>query len=74
MDGKDVVAMARTGIVLYLLLICYDNLLRSVVVNSQDVIRSEAFSVWTFRGSFHLICKQHSTQNTTFLLATKFPF
>ena len=56
MDGKDVVAMARTGIVLYLLLIFYDNLLRSVIVNSQDVIWSEAFSVWTFRGSFHLIC------------------
>ena len=56
MDGKDVVAMARTGIVLYLLLIFYNNLLRSVVVNSQDVIRSEAFSVWTFRGTFHLIC------------------
>ena len=50
------VAMARTGIVSYLLLIFYDNLLRSVIVNSQDVIRSEAFSVWTFRGSLHLIC------------------
>ena len=60
MDGKDVVAMARTGIVLYLLLICYDNLLRSVVVNSQDVIRSVDIQR---EFSPHLLTTQYAEHN-----------
>ena len=64
MDGKDVVAMARTGIVSYLLLIFYDNLLRSV---SQF---SGCHSIWSFlcvdiRREFspHLLTTQYAEHN-----------
>ena len=58
MDGKDVVAMARTGIVLYLLLIFYD---------SQF---SGCHSIWSFlcvdiqrEFSPHLLTTQYAEHN-----------